>query len=206
MSHLLEQLAEKNKDLPSPLTMDHHKKLGRVPGVISRGADDAFTGFMAAHTINSDDGKEVLRRLFGLLVSVTGPDRPPTRRRASAEEVTDAGTFVRDMAERLKEARLLVADEGTLKVAHEALLTSWDALSGWIEERNYDFALRDRLERDTSDWTARGCPSARIPPPALAREMREALLAIKRRPTGEQAAFLDPVQRASWLLRRDMDA
>ena len=40
----------------------------------------------------------------------------------------------------------------TVEVAHEALLTEWDRLAGWIDDAREDLVARRRLEQATSEW------------------------------------------------------
>jgi formylglycine-generating enzyme required for sulfatase activity/cell division protein FtsB len=44
------------------------------------------------------------------------------------------------------------ADAGTYELAHEALLTGWDTLRGWLAGDAEQRALRQRLERASAEW------------------------------------------------------
>lgn len=76
--------------------------------------------------------------------------------------LTEQGTFSRNVArwadlpaaaypllERLVEKRLLVSGnaEGTLEIAHEALLRTWPTLAGWLEEGRIELEQRRRVKR-----------------------------------------------------------
>jgi len=65
------------------------------------------------------------------------------------------------------EARLLVVDEGGVRIAHEALLTHWDRARAQIETERKDYQLRGRLELALSLWRnapAKSRDSLLLPP------------------------------------------
>ena len=83
-------------------------------------------------------------------------------------------------------------------VAHEALLSHWDRLARWIEERRDDLRLCDLLGRCVDDWERSGFHHTFITlGPERARVAREALARLGRTPTPLEDAFLDPVARAA---------
>ena len=52
----------------------------------------------------------------------------------------------------LTEARLLTVDEGTVEVAHEALLREWPRLRGWLEEDAEGRRLHQHLIGAAGEW------------------------------------------------------
>ena len=56
----------------------------------------------------------------------------------------------------LTDSRLVTADEGTLEVAHEALLREWPRLRGWLEEDAEGRRIHQHLIHAASDWQAGG--------------------------------------------------
>ncbi len=52
----------------------------------------------------------------------------------------------------LTDARLLTVDEGTVEVAHEALLREWPRLAGWLEEDREGQRLRAHLAEAAREW------------------------------------------------------
>ncbi len=44
----------------------------------------------------------------------------------------------------------------TVEVAHEALLTEWERLRGWIEEGRADIARRAALDAALTEWSRSG--------------------------------------------------
>jgi len=83
------------------------------------------------------------------------------------KELEAAGSGPAKLVEAFCQARLFATDETNLTVAHEALLTRWDRLNGWIE-RNQEFFrevrfLRQQLEAyensgKKAGWLLRGQP------------------------------------------------
>ena len=108
---------------------DALEAVGGMAGAIGRRAEEIYTSL-------DGEAQVAVRELFGRLV-VPGEGGPDTRRRARLVELP-AGA--RDAIGGYVDARLLVSDrdpatrEPTVEVAHEALITRWHRLAGWIDE------------------------------------------------------------------------
>ncbi|MFF7052411.1 DNA-binding protein [Streptomyces griseorubiginosus] len=76
--------------------------------------------------------------------ALPGPT-PPAPSSAPAPDMT----FVLD---RLVRARLLTLDHGTVDLAHEALITAWPRLSGWIEQEREQLRTHRRLTEAARAW------------------------------------------------------
>lgn len=133
------------------VTMTMLTELGGLGGAIGRRAEDIYASLEAdkqAHT----------RELFGRLVA-PGQGSPDTRRRARLGELSDTAAEVADLFVR---ARLLVADrdqstrEPIVEVAHEALLTSWPRLRGWLEADRAWLSQLQHLAAATREWQESG--------------------------------------------------
>jgi len=213
MAYALERLYESDRGRPV-LTHASYVACGEVHGAIATQAGLVFADFAAGREPGSADA--ALAALFRELVRVEGAEAPVTRRRAPLARLGPTGGPAADLAERLVRQRLLVKDhqptaggraESVVDVAHEALLTHWDLLARWIEERRDDLRLRDLLRRSVEDWERSGYHHTYITlGPERARVAREALAHLGQTPTAPEDAFLDPVARAAWLLGRDTDA
>ena len=136
-----------NEQVDGMLTHQSYDDLGRVPGALAAHAEGEW------RRRNLADEEPVLRRLMGHLVQVD-PEGRMTRRVASRGEL-DEQTW--RMAARLSPTRLLVvtgaADgEQTVQLAHEALLSHWPRLSGWIEGDADFHAWRTALRGDLERW------------------------------------------------------
>ncbi len=52
--------------------------------------------------------------------------------------------------------RLVTADDGTVEISHEALLTAWPLLREWLEEDRSGLMVGRRLAQDAEAWHAEG--------------------------------------------------
>ena len=151
----------------------------RSDGVIGPGALEAVGGMAGAigrraeevHRSLGDVEQADARRLFTRLVA-PGDGSPDTRRRAPQSELS-AG--MRSVAARFVEARLLVTDrdpatrEPTVEVAHEALLSRWSRLAGWVDEDRRWLATAPAPVRRGADVGRRRAARRRAVPGGSAR-------------------------------------
>ncbi|WP_240806343.1 helix-turn-helix domain-containing protein [Streptomyces tibetensis] len=117
------------------LTLTGYEETGGVRGAIAATAEEVYGGLS---TQQARTARRILLRLIAPNGSADEQGRalpagaPDTRRPASRAEL--AGPDAQDVVERLAAARLVTLDGGTVELAHEALITSWPRLAGWIEE------------------------------------------------------------------------
>jgi DNA-binding SARP family transcriptional activator/ABC-type glycerol-3-phosphate transport system substrate-binding protein len=139
------------------LTREGYAAVGGVLGALARRADDVYGALDA-------DGREIARQAFLRLV-VPGESGEPTARRVPRSELRELADDKRRADEAIDEfgrRRLLsfdrdaVTGEPTVQVAHEALLTRWPRLAGWIEEAREDLWTRRRLVDAATDWIHAG--------------------------------------------------
>jgi hypothetical protein len=67
----------------------------------------------------------------------------------------------------LADARLIVTNEDSAEVAHEALIREWPTLRGWLEDNREDLRLHRHLTEAAQEWLAAdrepdGCTWARL--------------------------------------------
>ena len=139
---LMETWLRRRKDL---LTVNGLEAAGGVGGAIAQTADHTYDGL-------DDTAKAVMRSLFLDLVNA-GDNTPDTRRTVALAELR-ADSEMLAMAERLADARLLTIDATTVQLAHEALISTWPRLQGWIDQARDDLRLRERVERACAAWAA----------------------------------------------------
>jgi serine/threonine protein kinase/formylglycine-generating enzyme required for sulfatase activity len=124
--------------------------LGGVGGALSRHADRFLAGLR-------DDERDAARRILLRLVTGEG-----TRtRRSKAELVTDGRSRDAERAalEVLIRGRVLVANnaqDGAYEIAHEALLSSWSTLQGWLQRDAANQAVQERVEQAAAEWERTG--------------------------------------------------
>ncbi len=122
-------------------------KLGGVGGALERHAEDTLAQIAAAF---GRGAAEVARSVLVSLTTVRG-----TRARRSIVELTRETNDPRvgPVIEALARARLVVAEDGRYSIAHEALLTQWRTLRGFIDMLREDRALAAEIEEAASSWT-----------------------------------------------------
>jgi formylglycine-generating enzyme required for sulfatase activity len=127
--------------------------LGGVSGALARHADGVLARLLPAQQVAA-------RHILPRLVTPEG-----TRARRPASELTGGGATQAEaqaVLEALVRGRLLVAreaeGEATYEVAHEALLTGWDQLRGWLAGDAERRAAHQRLERAAAEWQRLGRP------------------------------------------------
>lgn len=143
------------------LTLAAYEATGGVQGAVAATAERLYADLSPAQARTA---RRVLLRLIA-----PGDGTPDTRRPAERAELGPApetgstgsdapGQDLDVVVERLTAARLITLSEGTVELAHEALITGWPRLRDWIdqdrerlrEQRRLDEAARtwDELDRD----------------------------------------------------------
>ncbi|MEU0408820.1 hypothetical protein ABZ307_13565 [Streptomyces griseorubiginosus] len=86
----------------------------------------------------------------GSPVPPAGDPASPTAPPVSPAPPTPAD--VSHVLDRLVRARLVTLDHGTVDLAHEALITAWPRLSGWIEQEREQLRAHRRLTEAARAW------------------------------------------------------
>ncbi|HEY0483949.1 MAG TPA: SUMF1/EgtB/PvdO family nonheme iron enzyme [Kofleriaceae bacterium] len=127
-------------------------QLGGVGGALTRHADRILAGL---RTNERDAARRILLRLVTTQATRT--------RRSKAELLTEGPERDAERAalEVLVRGRVLVANnaqDGAYEIAHEALLTSWPTLQGWLQRDAVNHAIQERVEQAASAWQRMGRP------------------------------------------------
>jgi class 3 adenylate cyclase/WD40 repeat protein len=139
------------------LTLASYQQAGGLLGALSRRAEELYAGLAGAEQAVA---RQVLLRLV-----VLGEGQEDTRRRVRLSELRSlavATETLEGVLELFGAARLLTFDrdaatgEGTVAVAHEALLRSWGRLRGWLEEDRAGLRLHRQLTDAAQEWHALG--------------------------------------------------
>lgn len=134
------------------LTHRGYAEIGGVKGALDKRATIIYQSL-------SEVDQEFARRLFMELVQLSDTGEV-TRRRADWERlraIADSLQQSQRVVELLagSQQRLIITDENTVEVAHEALLTEWKLLNNWIEENRENIRISRSLEEDCREWDER---------------------------------------------------
>ena len=140
------------------LTLDDYHSIGGLRGALTRRAEELFSGLEA-------EQQAATKQLFLRLVTIVERDEWG-RRRVPASEIVSLDVdlvAVQGVVELFTEHRLLTVDRDfvtgspTVEVAHEALLTEWDRLTGWIEGSRKDVERHAALTSAMNEWIESEC-------------------------------------------------
>jgi len=120
---------------------------GGVHGAVARLAEDAFAQLNEAQQVIA---RAVLMRL--VVAGEGGDGRVERRRAALAELEIERDEDVARVVALLTDRRLLTVDDGTVEVAHEALLRQWPRLREWIEEDREGLRIQRGLSAAMEEW------------------------------------------------------
>lgn len=148
LEFLLDQLWRLSRAAGSRmLTGAQYQNVGGVQGAIALHAEEVFAGLEAPQ-------QALLRTLLvGRLVRV---GRHAMDSRRPLTDLAALPATEHTLVNRLADERLLVVNENSAELTHEALLREWDRLKRWIDEERRDLLFRDRLDDDASEWAAQG--------------------------------------------------
>jgi WD40 repeat protein/class 3 adenylate cyclase len=130
------------------IRLETYSETGGVRGAVARLAEQAYAELSVEQQAVA---KGVLLRLSA------GEGEVVTRRRAPILEFDpDTNPDVGAVLVSLIDARLLIADDGSVEVAHEALLREWPRLEAWLDEDRAGRRLREHLTDQAKEWERSG--------------------------------------------------
>ncbi|WP_179052046.1 WD40 repeat domain-containing protein [Nostoc sp. TCL26-01] len=139
------------------LNISTYRELGGVRGALQKHVDQIYSALL-------EPEKLATQRIFLKLVGIGGNSESitewkPVRRRANRFEFSDQ--LEQSVLVKFINENLLVSDrqpqaqESTVEIAHEILLTSWETLNTWIKENRQAIVLRNRLNDDVVRWQSK---------------------------------------------------
>lgn len=178
LSHVLYLLAEHAAG--SSLSLDAYRAIGGLRHSLERSAEEAFGSLVGT-------ARERCREVFANLVEL-GHDGTPTRRDAAFVELEELGPWTAQVIETFVRHRLASVDRDTVCLSHEALITAWPRLAGWVDDERDALRVVRRVRLAHDAWRETGGdPSALLRGTAL-----DEALELLRRPLG--APFAPMVQ------------
>jgi class 3 adenylate cyclase/WD40 repeat protein len=154
LSHALLETWKRRRG--NTLTIANYREAGGARGAIARSADVLFESLDAR-------GQALTRALF-LQLTELGEGTEDSRRRLDVSEVAALGddNEMARLLDALVGARLVTVDEGTVEVAHEALIREWPRLREWLDEGRDELRLQREVARRADDWDRLGRPDAEL--------------------------------------------
>ncbi|MFH8348820.1 hypothetical protein [Streptomyces sp. NPDC018045] len=158
-ARLVEEMAEEPGSLPllshvlletwrrrrgRTLTLQAYEAAGGVHGAVAQTAEHLYGRL-------SPQQAGTARRMLLRLIT-PGEGTPDTRRPAARGELDAGDPAAAQLVEQLAAARLITVDQDTVDLAHEALITSWPRLRGWIEEDRGRLIVHRRLTEAAGLW------------------------------------------------------
>ena len=95
-----------------------------------------------------EEQRHLARRVLLQLVEVDDGGNVERRRLP----LTELGARAEPLLDVLADARLVTVSEGTVELAHEALLREWPRLNGWIEDGLDDLRIERTLRAGAREW------------------------------------------------------
>lgn len=111
------------------LTLPDYEAIGRVEGAIARTADGVLARL-------DGEQREIARHILVRLVNL-GEGTDDTRRRVDRSELLSlrlATETVEEVLLALSKERLIIAEQKTFVLAHDAIIREWDQLKQWLAE------------------------------------------------------------------------
>jgi len=131
------------------LRLDDYRMAGGVEGAVARLAEEAFGRLDA-------DGQTAAKRIL-LRLAAPGEGTEVVRRRAPLSEFDlESDADAAHAMASFTDARLLTVAEGTVEVAHEALLQEWPRLRTWLEDDAQGRRLHRHVTESSRTWDEGG--------------------------------------------------
>ncbi len=159
--------------------------IGGVEGALARHADSVLLGLPHRQ-------RRTARRMLTALVTAEG-----TRKRRNEEELIADDASALTALDALVQGRLLVARENdggsVYELAHEALISGWKTLRGWLDEDVESRVVKQRLEASANEWERLGHSREVL---WSTRQVTEARVLERRELGSRERAFLVASERA----------
>ena len=136
------------------MTLKSYAESGEVRGAIARTAETVYTQEL------TPEQQTIARSVF-LRLTELGEGTQDTRRRVARSELippapTREATLVETVLVKLADARLITTSEGTVEVAHEALIREWPTLREWLSQNREGLRLHRHLTEAAQEWERLG--------------------------------------------------
>jgi WD40 repeat protein len=139
------------------LTLIGYLQSGGVQGAVAKTAETIYRDAL------TPEQQRLARNIF-LRLTELGESTEDTRRRVSLAEILPrtGAADVEEVLRLLTDARLVTVGEGTVEVAHEALIRHWPTLRAWLDEDREGRLVHRRLTEAAQEWEALGKDPAAV--------------------------------------------
>jgi WD40 repeat protein/class 3 adenylate cyclase len=139
------------------LTLIGYLQSGGVHGAVAKTAETIYRDAL------TPEQQRLARNIF-LRLTELGESTEDTRRRVSLAEIVPrtGAADVEEVLRLLADARLITMGEGTVEVAHEALIRHWPTLRAWLDEDREGRLVHRRLTEAAQEWQALGRDPAAV--------------------------------------------
>ncbi|MEU9173735.1 WD40 repeat domain-containing protein [Streptomyces sp. NPDC048420] len=130
------------------LTLAAYEAAGGIHGAIAAATEEVYGGLSPVQAATA-------RRLLLALIT-PGEGSADTRRPVSRDDLREwPDPELPVVLDRLARARLVILDEANVELTHEALITHWPRLQGWIETNRERLREHRRLSEAARLWKER---------------------------------------------------
>ncbi|MEH1163927.1 helix-turn-helix domain-containing protein [Micromonospora sp. CPCC 205539] len=146
VSHVLQEVWHRRS--AATLSLAAYQASGGVRGAIAQTAERVYDEL-------GPQERQAVRRMF-LRLTALGEGTDDTRRpisRIELDGIADEGV-IDAVLDRLAETRLVVLGDGTVQVAHEALIRGWPRLHRWLTDDRANLFIHRRLTDAAHTWAS----------------------------------------------------
>ena len=165
LSHAL--LATWERSNRRRLTVSDYYATGGIAGAIDQAAESTYERL-------DPEEQGCVARLFLRLINLDG--ETITRRRLQLSEVLDDSASDKAMAAAVDafcDARLLTRNVDSIEITHEALISAWPRLQGWISANRAGLVIHRRVTIAARLWAGSGRDDDHLMPAARLASWRE---------------------------------
>jgi transcriptional regulator with XRE-family HTH domain len=128
------------------MSVEDYRATGGIDGAVARTAEAVYVGL-------SETQRQAARRMFLRLVHI-GEGIADTRRRAAWAELfgADGAEDAEFVLDQYVSRRLVTADADTVEISHEALLSAWPRLRGWVDADRARIRVHRQLTEAARAW------------------------------------------------------
>ena len=199
LEYTLDQLVRKQfeeRTFDRVLSYKAYREMGGLIGAVSRLITEDLK---ALHP-----GDEVHPDLATLIMSLAQIDRGSRKAIARQAPLTELSEIDPRLIDLLNRRRLIILDGASICVAHEALLTEWDAARKTLENHTEDLILRDWLEEQSKQWESAEQSDKRSYLLRSGRPLGNALDLLQRTRTTLPDTVFNYVKASEELYRREV--